>query len=219
MERAHVTPADLVRRTDGAISFARITNWKSGLNDPKNSILPFLSEVTGASIGELLGDDSLPPPKPSQKRKAEGRIVSVGGTPLSPIKVVGMASAGPGTYVVDPSEELVYVPQKLADLGGLGWIVDGESMMPALEPGDIALFREYRQPRRGYTFLVKSSDGEFRVKNLDWLDDQWCLVSLNKNFEPEHLEDHEILGYLIGWYRSRGSRETLDSDPNGLLLA
>lgn len=150
--------------------------------------------------------------------KPEGRLVSLAGTPLAAIRVVGRVAAGAGEQNVDADESVRYVPQRLADIGGVGWEVDGESMMPALEPGDIALFREHRTPRRGYPFLLQSPREGLRVKIIDWEQNMWVLKSINPSFPKEPLDDHELLGYLIGWYRVRGSRETLDSDPGGLKL-
>lgn len=149
----------------------------------------------------------------------EGRRVSLAGTPLVPVKVVGYASAGPGTSNVDEISELVFVPAVLADMGGLGWIVDGESMLPALMPGDVALFREWRQPRVRVPFLILTRDGDYRVKRLVWHDARWHYESINPDFPIEPMKDGDQLqGYLIGWYRTRGLRETLDSDPDGLTL-
>jgi len=142
---------------------------------------------------------------------------NISGTPMALIPVIGAASAGPGISNVDPDTYGIWVPMSLANLGGVGYVVEGDSMMPALEPGDIALFREDRQPRRGRTYLL-DFEGEKRVKNLAWKDGRWMLESLNPSFQDEPLDGHQILGYLIGWYKVRGSRETLDSDPNGLQL-
>ena len=138
---------------------------------------------------------------------------------MARIPVIGVVSAGQGTSNVDTAEHGVFVPMTLAQIGGVGWVVDGDSMMPALDPGDVALFREHRQPRRGYPFLLQR-DAEFRVKIIDYdaVSGKWFLKSLNPAYPSEPMDDHVILGYLIGWYKVRGSRETTDSDPGGLKL-
>jgi SOS-response transcriptional repressor LexA len=144
--------------------------------------------------------------------------VSVAGTPLAPIPVVGNVSAGPGSINVDVDASQVYVPQRLADIGGVAWVVDGESMTPLLEAGDVAIFREGSQPRKGYAFLLRTPDSELRVKTLEWMEGAWWMKSLNPTFDPEPLGGTQILGFLIGWYRVNGTRETLDSDPHGLRI-
>jgi phage repressor protein C with HTH and peptisase S24 domain len=145
--------------------------------------------------------------------------VSVGGTPMARVKIVGSASAGPGITNVDVSEDEILVPERLANLGGIGFIVDGDSMMPALQPGDVTLFREARVPIPGYPFLIKTDSAEYKIKVLVYAAGTWNLSSLNPTYQTKPLaEGDEIVGILVGWYRSRGSRETMDSDPNGLRL-
>lgn len=177
------------------------TAYEQGIAAPPHEILEKLKEL---GMG-----------RPA-KSAPEGRVVSLAGTPMAQIPVVGSVSAGPGATNVDPDAGCIWVPERLAQLGGIGWLVDGESMMPLLEPGDVALFREHRNPRRGYVFLSKSPDDEFRVKKIDWLDGEWAMVSLNRAHGTAPLGSNQLLGYLIGWYRYRGTRETLDSDPGGL---
>jgi len=145
-------------------------------------------------------------------------LKSVRGLPMSKVRVIGRVAAGEGAADNDHIDDELYVPSTLANLGGSGWLVQGDSMMPLLEPGDVALFREFPQPRRGYPFLVQSPDGEYRVKVIDYDQGHWILKSLNRHYSDESLGHHRILGYLIGWYRVRGARETLDSDPNGLKI-
>lgn len=151
------------------------------------------------------------------KPAAEGRKVSLAGTPLRSINVVGKVSAGPGETNVDVDENQIYVPERLARPGALGFVVDGDSMMPNLHPGDVAIFMPYDKPKQGHTFLVSKND-EYRVKSLFWVNNGWVMRSLNKSYSDEPLEGGQILGFLIAWYRVAGSRETMDSDPNGLRL-
>ena len=137
---------------------------------------------------------------------------------MAKIKVVGTVSAGPGDTSVDYVEDDAWVPMSLQKLGGIGYVVDGESMMPALQPGDVAIFREVRQPYANYTFLVKNDQGEYRCKNIEWKNNRWTLVSLNPEYPDEPLNSWQILGLLIGWYRNRGKYEKLEADPDGLRL-
>ena len=137
---------------------------------------------------------------------------------LAPIPVMGRAAAGAGETNVDSDLEPIYVPAKLATMGGIGFVIDGESMMPALQPGDVAVFKPESTPRRGYSYLIKTAGDEFRCKNLEWKDDRWALVSLKPSFLDEQLEDGQIVGLLVGCYRSMGSYEMLEADPNGLRL-
>lgn len=137
---------------------------------------------------------------------------------MSEIPVVGKTAAGEGATNVDPDNEPIWVPQSLANLGGIGFVIDGESMMPALQPGDVAVFKQSHTPRRGFTYLVKTPRDEFRCKNLEWKNNEWTLVSLNQSYPDEHLGEAQVLGVLVGWYRSIGTYEKLEADPHGLRL-
>ena len=149
--------------------------------------------------------------------RSDGRHVSLAGTPLVPIPVVGQVQAGPGASNVDPDQSSVYVPDRLARPDWIGWQVAGDSMMPSLEPGDVAVFQSQSSPRKGYPFLLEK-DGEFRFKVADWIDGKWVARSLNPSYPIEPIDGWRILGILVGYYRLRGSRETLDLDPGGLKL-
>jgi len=137
---------------------------------------------------------------------------------MARVPVVGHVSAGDGNTNVDTDEGQIWVPMSLQRLGGIGYVVSGESMMPALQPGDIAVFREMHQPYAKFTYLVKTEDAEYRCKNLEWKNNQWTLVSLNPNFRDEPLGSGQLLGLLIGWYRSIGKYEKLEANPDGLRI-
>ncbi len=137
---------------------------------------------------------------------------------MATIPVAGKAAAGEGETNVDPDNEPVLVPHSLANMGVVGFVIDGESMMPVLQPGDIAVFKPNHTPRKGYAHLVKTRDNEFRCKVIDWKQNHWTLVSLNEAFADEYLGDAQVLGLLVGRYRSAGSYEMLEADPNGLRL-
>ncbi len=186
-------------------------------NQLNNVIHGRTKPVEGKVIAGLRKELNMPKTWPFEFTPGLTRV-SLGGLPMTPIPVVGSASAGEGAHNVDPDERIIYVPESLAKIGGVGFLVDGESMMPRLEPGDIAIFREHRVPKLKYAFLVKSPNGEFRVKNIGWDGEQWVLKSLNRAYGDEPLGSHELIGYLIGWYKARGTRETMDSDPSGLIL-
>jgi len=197
---------EVAKRAD--ISYDVLRNYKLGRTSPDEASLDRLRKVM-----------KLPKTWPKSEPDSDGEIVSLSGTPMKPIRVVGEVEAGEGAYNVDIDESSILVPERLAGLGGFGWIVRGDSMMPFLQPGMVAVFKEYREPRPGFTFLLKSKDGGLRVKTLEWRDGQWMMISTNPTYAPTPIDDHQLLGYLIGWYRTKGARETMDSDPGGLILS
>lgn len=191
---------------------ATYKNWESDISIPDEAVNRL--QTLGFWDGKALRGAGIA----LQLTETEGRRVSLAGSPMVEVPVIGRASAGPGEVNVDSEMHSIWVPMSLAQSGGVGWVVEGDSMMPALEPGDIALFREHRQPKRGHTFLVRTPDREERVKIMDWIRGEWILRSLNPAYKPEPLAGHEILGFLIGWYKVRGTREDIVSDPAGLMI-
>lgn len=139
--------------------------------------------------------------------------------PMKSIRVVGLVAAGVGEFNVDPEAGEIMVPANLAREDHLGWTIDGDSMMPALEPGDIAVFKESRQPRSNLAFLIKTNDG-LRCKRLRWSvpDSDWKMESINPRYSPEPLGTSEVLGVLIGYYRVQGLHEKFEANPEGLRL-
>ncbi|HLO98025.1 MAG TPA: S24 family peptidase [Fimbriimonas sp.] len=150
----------------------------------------------------------------------DGHKVSLLFGEMAKLPVVGRTGAGEGATNVDIQGEEIWVPMSLQRIGGIGYVIDGESMMPALQQGDVALFREMRQPRNGHTFLL-SKENHYLCKNIGWNGKTWVMESLNpdkERYPDQPLDDWQILGMLVGWYRSVGSYEKLEADPNGLRL-
>lgn len=153
--------------------------------------------------------------------QTDGAPVSIVFGEMAPVQVIGRASAGDGITSVDHAQDELYVPAVLANIGSFGYLIDGDSMMPALQSGDIALFKSESQPRANFTYLIKNDGGEYRCKNIVWRGGQWVLESLNPNknqYPDSSLVGWQVIGLLVGWYRSRGSYEKLESDPKGLRL-
>lgn len=202
------------------IDRSTLSKWESSGNIP-SSELSRLGMLLNVAESWLVDGSDSPPPRTLTGTTVPGndpmRRVSLAGTALAPIPIVGHAGAGGGISDVDPDSDHIFVPERLAQLGGLAWLVSGESMMPALEPGDIAIFREQREPRRGFSYLIRK-DHEYLVKNVEWRGGEWVLQSINPRYQDQPLANAELIGILIGWYRAKGSRETLDSDPGGLKL-
>src|SRR5687767_12587144 len=89
-------------------SYNRLYNMANGRTEPD----PVVLEKVRRELG-------LPSTWPSPT-KDKSRLVSLAGTPLAPVPVVGRVAAGEDVYNVDPDAREVFVPQRLADIGGVG---------------------------------------------------------------------------------------------------
>lgn len=147
----------------------------------------------------------------------KGEMVTLSGMTLKYIPVVGNVAAGDGLANVDVELRRVAVPSSLAALGSIGWIVEGDSMAPFIRDFDTAVFKKASRPISGYVYLLRDSDNQDRVKILTWERGEWFVDSLNpKNPRERMKEGVQIIGLLVGWYRLRGTRESMDSDKEGL---
>lgn len=185
--RMNLTQEEFATRL--GVTRARYKNWEYGLAEAPDEI-----------VLKAVGLDSY-------------REVTIKGIPLAPIPVVGAASAGEGSQF-HPDLDQLWVPQYMARLDSRGWEAEGDSMLPWIQPGDIVVARDYKSPKLGYPFMIRREDGSTSVKILAY-DQDWVYKSLNPKYDPEPARG-ELLGYVIGIYRSEGTFETTLYDPNGL---
>jgi SOS-response transcriptional repressor LexA len=200
MDENNISFRDLAKR-------AGIENWQNIRNWVKEGIRP----RDGKELDKALE---------TAQEIAEKKPKRVSPLPMGPLRIVGNVAAGDGTYNVDNELDMLLVPLSLCGEDRLGWTVEGDSMMPVLEPGDIAVFREYRQPKNGYIYLAKTKDDGLVCKQIRWnrTTNVWELLSVNASYGQVPMEGVELLGYLVGYYRVRGYHEKFESDPDGLKL-
>lgn len=149
---------------------------------------------------------------------SQGQVVSLAGTPLIEIPVAGVVEAGPGVANVDPEPRTVWVPEPVARMGAIGWEVEGDSMMPDFRPGDVLVFAERRTPKKGFPMLLRTPDRADRVKVIEWSHGEWRMESRNPRYATEPLNETEVQGLLVGFYRYSRMREIILTDPDGLSL-
>lgn len=83
-------------------------------------------------------------------------------------------------------------------------LIEDDSMMPRLHPGDTAIFRQWRVPRDGLVNAIACNGGVF-VRGLLFREGQFVQVALNPKYEDVPLDSSStILGYLVGIYRDDG---------------
>jgi transcriptional regulator with XRE-family HTH domain len=237
--RSYARPALKQETLAQALGLATSTvgKWESGAQGPPYNHVVAIARITNIPIEWFYDEkDTAPPvvgptlPGPdssSNTPKNDPGPRSLAGTPLKPIPVAGVVSAGPGETNVDTDKRPLYVPESLERIGGVGYTITGDSMVGGpdpskdLYPGDIGIFREDSVPRPRYTFLVKANDGGFRVKTLRQEvggERKWVLVSRNPDIPDEPLGDNQLLGFLVGFYRTKGTYEKIEGDPSGLIL-
>lgn len=139
--------------------------------------------------------------------------------PKIKLPIVGTASAGHGP--VSDLDEGLYVPFLFSDPTYSGLIVVGDSLMPALESGTTVIVKEHHERRAGLVMAIRTAPDEIRLKKLEWspLEGTWMMVSANPNYEAERVpEGAQVLGYIVGFYKSSHGREDFSHAREGLKL-
>lgn len=186
---------------------AEIKNWQNIRNWVKEGIYPRDTKELDRALK-------------AAREIADKRPKQLSPLPMGPLRIVGNVAAGNGTFNVDNELDMLLVPLSLCGEDRLGWTVEGDSMMPVLEPGDVAVFRESRQAKNGYIYLAKTKDEGLVCKQIKWnrSTNLWELVSINKAYPNVPMDGVELLGFMVGYYRVRGYHEKFESDPDGLKL-
>lgn len=211
MQRAGLKASDLVRAakdSETPISYARITNWKNGENDPHTDLLPFLSRVVGATISELLGETPLNPNSNGPRRASAVGDLEV--PRLSPVRA--------GAEWTDPfdCDQTEPIPSFMVDELTFCCPVEGDSMMDFLQPGDMAVFRREAMPNIGNIVAARNGKSELTIKQLKHDGEQYVLTPLNPKYDLMEAHEWWIEGTLTGYIRYRGEERQIRHHPRGL---
>lgn len=193
-KRSDMTQAEVARAL--GVTPQAVSQWERGEAVPEHSKLLPLAKLYGIEPGWLLGE-------PGDLPRTEG-----GYRPAPEIlgerdlKVFAAVEGGPGEMVVstDPIE-LVARPWYMREVrDGYAVLVVGESMIPAFEPGDIAVVNPRLPPMRGKDVVLIGGEqqGEFRasIKRLEsWDAKQWHL----RQFNPPRGQKPELTWLRRDW--------------------
>lgn len=152
---------------------------------------------------------------PDQPSKHPGFAV-IAQTPMVEVKVVGTVSAGAGISEFFDAPT-VHVPSNLLDgiTDPMAHVVEGDSMMPWLQPGDVLIARPMLTPRLNRPFIVRTRDNELRVKLLAYEQDRWVERSMNPKYGDQDATD-QLVGLVTGLYREDDGTTMILSNLNGL---
>lgn len=193
-ERVGLTKAALARTL--GIKPVNITQWEQGKTRPDVERLPAISKALGVPVEWLLSekvnhDTATFSPQTGPRFAPEGRN----------FPVLGTAEAGDGTFTVDTGNPIDFVnrPIGLANRkDAYGVYVQGVSMQPVYDPGDLVYVDPRRPPPSGRDCIIQLKQSEpggemrFMLKRLVRRNGtKWVF----KQYNPEReivLEDREI---------------------------
>lgn len=148
----------------------------------------------------------------NKQTRIAGRLSQLGVdmAPVPPpsglIPVVSMASAngdGPcweDAYPVGHGMEQIWRPHDVDDPRAFGVKVDGDSMSPKYEDGDIVVVCPQKQVTSGMPVVAKLADGRVLIKRIRYINDHVLLESINPGYDPIFIKKDEIeFAYKIVW--------------------
>lgn len=138
---------------------------------------------------------------------------------MAPIRLLGAASAGPGT-APHADEGEIYVPLQMAKSHYFGLPVDGDSMYDLLHPGDLAVFDEWKKWQLGDVVAFRRESGD---DGIDWIVKQvkhtgtdFVLHSLNIRHADIEQGNWIAKGVLVGYVREIGPEMFTRYSPHGI---
>lgn len=213
-----LTQEGLARRA--GISRAALAHYEREARTPSIETARSLSRVLGVSVDELVAEDKLPE---EARVTAASRFIPASGVmrrslrseTTGRIKVYGAVSAGRGG-VANLDDDYLDVPIEFAREDYAAMVVEGDSMLPLLEPSDLAIFKDHRAQKVGYVMVCRlMHSGDWVVKLMVYENGMYKLRSLNNSY-PDITEGYEIFGFLVGMIRDNGPERTIRLNPYGL---
>ena len=134
--------------------------------------------------------------------------------PSGRIKIYGAVSAGTGnTMTIDAEEMDVPIQFARDDYGAL--IIDGDSMIPFLQPSDVVIFKDWSMPKPGHVVAAQLEDGSWVAKLMVYENASYKLRSLNPMYK-DYDRSFTITGFLVGIVRDVGDERVIRLNPYGI---
>lgn len=118
------------------------------------------------------------------------------------IPIISKASAGKGAFAKEEVIDFIEIPKKIFDRCDFATLVQGDSMSPKIEDGEIAFVRKGDFLETGNIGIFYLNEEVFIKKFfLDNLTYTIKLISLNHNYEDIFIkenDDFRIIGRVIG---------------------
>lgn len=193
---------DQMAAKTGAANTSQYKNWEYGRSRvPKIALLKARALMTG---------DPVPDVGPPQGARTESEV---------PIPYVGRVSASSKMEWIDPLEADLteFVPVHMASTRGIFCArVQGDSMLPLLQPDDLLVFKSVEYARLGMiVYYAHEENRTVAIKQLKHDGIRPVLRSLNPAYK-EVPANGKALGVLIGYIRKQGTMTVTVFNPDGI---
>lgn len=219
----NMKPADLAKKSE--VSQPRIHEIVNGITkNPRMETLKKISEAFGVTVDDLTASN--PSYKPQHVTYESTGSIAVSGKseitinrpegafdiPRSTrkIPVISWAQAGADGFFEDCHAvgfgyAEISCPYDVTDQNAYALMINGESMYPKFEQGDIVIVSPSAEAQTGDCAIVRLKDGQVMAKKIKNKNSHYVLVSLNPDYEDIVCEPQEIrFIHKIVWIKPRG---------------
>ena len=170
-----------------------------GASLPSPLLLSQIAEILELDVNKLLtllGQEKIRRQKLREKRKQN----------LIPL-LLGEVSAGrwfnKDSIDIEP-EEYIEAPPRLNDPQAVAIRVDGDSMAPKIEQGDIVIAAPSIEPQNGDIGIIIKENEEVCIKKIFFQNHGVLLQPLNPSYHPEFIPNNQIKRILkVIWIKPK----------------
>lgn len=172
------------------------------------------------SLGNIANIPTMPQtPLPSDVQVLE---TGIRGTSIMPrgmvlLPLAPSPQAGAWMTPTTTDSEGIEVDAKFGGEGRFVSHMEGDSMLPFLEPNDTLVWQESRRPKLNRIVYAWNGDGQATVKQLKHDGTDFVLCPLNDRYENATAALWETNAYLVGVIRSAQGTEITLFSPDGLI--
>jgi len=161
-----------------------VFNWRKRGTIPSGETLQKVADYFGVTTDFLLGREN---------------VILPGELPVKMVPVLGSVKAGLNGIAREEASDYYPAPASLVPEGEKHFylIVDGDSMAPELNPGDMALVRRQNSVDSGTlgVFLIDGEEGV--IKRVRYDTDYIELVSVNPEYPVRRFDHAEVLRVFV----------------------
>lgn len=183
-----------------AIGFSNstYTYWKHADRLPRRKNLQVVADFFGVPVSKLIGEDETVNHPVSELSKTFGsRPVTI----RNKLPIYGFVSAGPGVWADSEIIGYEFADEKYSAPEYFWLEVDGDSMSPRIDEGDLVLVHKQEWIESGQIGIFVVDDNAY-VKKIEYKEKELDLISFNPfyppmRFKPEEEERVHVVGRVI----------------------
>jgi repressor LexA len=191
-ENKGLDQATLASKLD--VATRTLQRWEKGEQVPDAVTLAKIGELTGTLAHWLLaGTGAMYPHQNGENKRPEGEEPSAfRRVKLVRIPMLSSVPGGKPNLIFHPDHiEKYIIVDDVKDANAFALKVDGDSMSPRIEDGDVIIVSPKREVRNGDICVVRV-DGEDTLKKVNFENGYVHLVPLNHNYEPVSVKKKDV---------------------------